>query len=188
MANKRPRRKPRAASDEDASATTPGASKGRSWPPASSPAEGPPGPRRDIRPFLYAGFDFAMAGVYALLMIQAPTRHPAHAALLWGTVVAVALAGVGMLWRSRWGWRAAVTGCTALLVIAVVVLVLILLSASFLSGVYGSMGRGASWPRSSSRGASFRSRAVRCAGWSIRSSRSWTSSVTRRSSSSRPSA
>ncbi len=143
MANKRPRRKPRAASDEDASATTPGASKGRSWPPASSPAEGPPGPRRDIRPFLYAGFDFAMAGVYALLMIQAPTRHPAHAALLWGTVVAVALAGVGMLWRSRWGWRAAVTGCTALLAIAVVVLVLILLSASFLSGVYGSMGRGA---------------------------------------------
>jgi hypothetical protein len=143
MANKRPRRKPRAASDEDASATTPGASKGRSWPPGSSPAEGPPGPRRDIRPFLYAGFDFAMAGVYALLMIQAPTRHPAHAALLWGTVVAVALAGVGMLWRSRWGWRAAVTGCTALLAIAVVVLVLILLSASFLSGVYGSMGRGA---------------------------------------------
>ena len=143
MANKRPRRKPRAASDEDASATTPGASKGRRWPPASSPAEGPPGPRRDIRLFLYAGFDFVMAGVYALLMIQVPTRHPAHAALLWGTVVAVALAGVGMLWRSRWGWRAAVTGCTALLVIAVVVLVLILLSASFLSGVYGSMGRGA---------------------------------------------
>lgn len=143
MATKRPRRKPRAASDEATSASDPGAAKGRSWPPASSPGDAPAPARRDIRPFLYAGFDFAMAGVYALLMTQAPTRHPGQAALLWGTVVAVALAGVGMLWRNRWGWRAAVTGCTALLVIAVVILVLILLSASFLSGVYGSMGRGA---------------------------------------------
>ena len=144
MATKRPRRTPRAAADEASSARAPGASKGKSWPPASSPVEVPgPSARRDIRPFLYAGFDFAMAGVYALLMIQAPTRHAGQAALLWGTVGAVVLAGVGMLWRSRWGWRAAVAGCTALLVIAVVILVLILLSASFLSGVYGSMGRGA---------------------------------------------
>jgi hypothetical protein len=143
MATKRPRRTPRATSDEATSASAPGASKGRRWPPASSPADAPAPSRRDIRPFVYAGFDFAMAGLYALLMTQAPTRHAGQAALLWGTVVAVAIAGVGMLMRNRWGWRAAVTGCTALLVIAVVILVLILMSASFLSGVYGSMGRGA---------------------------------------------
>lgn len=143
MATKRPRRKQRDASDEATSASPAGASKGRRWPPASSPADAPASPRRDTRPLVYAGFDFAMAGVYALLMTQAPTRHGGQAVLLWGTVVAVVLAGVGMLWRSRWGWRAAVAGCTALLVIAVVILVLILMSASFLSGVYGSMGRGA---------------------------------------------
>lgn len=140
MAKKRPGRKPRDASDQ-ATSTSP-AGKGRSWPPASSPAGAAPA-RRDIRPFVYASFDFAMAGVYALLMAQAPTRHGAHAVLLWSTVVAVVVAGVGMLSRSRWGWRAAVAGCTALLAIAVVVLVLVLWSASFLSGVYGSMGRGA---------------------------------------------
>jgi hypothetical protein len=84
-----------------------------------------------------------MAAVYAALLTQAPTRHVEHAVLLWGAVAAVLVAGAGMLWRSRWGWRAAVAGCAILLLLAVVLLVLILLSASFLAGVYGSMGRGA---------------------------------------------
>lgn len=105
------------------------------------------GPRkigaRERRPYLYAGFDFAFAAVYAFLLAQVPTRHPLHAALLWSTVAAVALAGAGMLVRNRWGWRLAVAGCGLLLVVTVALLVLVLLSASFLAGVYGSMGRGA---------------------------------------------
>jgi hypothetical protein len=114
---------------------------GRSWPP--QPVSSDERPRREIRPRIYAAFDFAMAAVYALLLVQAPTRHAGQAALLWTLVGAVVLAGAGMLWRSKWGWRAAVTGCALLLAVAVVVLVLILLSASFLAGVYGAMGRGA---------------------------------------------
>ncbi len=84
-----------------------------------------------------------MAAAYAIVLSMFPTRHAEHAVLLWSVVGALGLAGAGMLWRSRWGWRAAVVGCALLLLVVVVLLVLILLSASFLAGVYGAMGRGA---------------------------------------------
>jgi hypothetical protein len=102
-----------------------------------------PAARRERRPYIYAGFDFAFAALYAFLLAQVPTRHGLHGALLWSTVAAVVVAGAGMMVRNRWGWRAAVAGCGALLLVACVLLVLVLLSASFLSGVYGSMGQGA---------------------------------------------
>ena len=110
---------------------------------APPPAAAPAAARRETRPFIYAGLDFLFAALYAGLVTQVPNRHGWANALLWGTVVAVALAGAGMLWRTRWGWRAAAAGCAVLLVLTVTLLVLLLLSASFLSGVYGSMGQGA---------------------------------------------
>ena len=123
-----------------------GGTSGQPTGPEAEPAATQPGPhprRRDRRPYIYAGFDFAFAAFYALLLIQAPTRHGLHGALLWSTVAAVVLAGVGMVLRNRWGWRAAVAGCGALLLVTLGLLVLLLVSASFLSGVYGSMGQGA---------------------------------------------
>jgi hypothetical protein len=116
--------------------------------PAPAVADGgrPSGPRgraRERRPYIYAGFDFGFAALYAVLLGQVPTRHGLHGALLWSTVAAVVLAGAGMVVKNRWGWRLAVAGCGALLLVTVVLLVLVLLSASFLSGVYGSMGQGA---------------------------------------------
>ncbi len=99
--------------------------------------------RRDRRPAIYAGFDFAFGAFYGFLLGQVPTRHATGGALLWSTVAAMVLAGAGMLVRNRWGWRIAVAGCGALLVVTVALLVLVLFSASFLAGVYGSMGRGA---------------------------------------------
>ena len=114
------------------------------------PDEAPAGPAtgrgrraRERRPYIYAGFDFGFAALYAFLLSQVPTRHGLHGALLWSTVGAVVLAGAGMLVRNRWGWRVAVAGCGALLLVTIALLVLVLLSASFLSGVYGSMGQGA---------------------------------------------
>jgi hypothetical protein len=137
MAQKRARRRQGAAAN-DAAGTTGSTAAGREWPPSSHAPS-----RREIRPFIYAAFDLAMAVVYALLITQSPTRHAGHSLLLWSMVAAVLVAGAGMLWRSRWGWRAAVAGCVALLAVTVAILILILLSASFLAGVYGSMGRGA---------------------------------------------
>src|SRR5690606_11782446 len=102
-----------------------------------------PARRRDARASIYAGFDFLFAAIYAGLLLQVPTRHAVHGALLWGTVGAVPLAGAGMLWPHRWGWRVAAAGCGAVLLVGAALLGLLLLSASFLSGVYGGMGKGA---------------------------------------------
>jgi hypothetical protein len=117
----------------------------RRQPADEEPTAAPPvrAPRRDRRPTIYASFDFAFGAFYAFLLLQVPTRDPLGSALLWSTVVAVVLAGSAMFVRNRWGWRIAVAGCGALLLVTVVLLVLVLLSASFLSGVYGAMGRGA---------------------------------------------
>ena len=109
--------------------------------PDPAAAAGPPA--REIRPYIYAAFDLLMAIIYAVVLTQAPTRHAAHAALLWTTVVLVVVAGAGMLVRRRWGRRAAMAACGAMLICTVTVLVLLLMSASFLAGVYGAMGRSA---------------------------------------------
>lgn len=100
--------------------------------------------RRDIRPYAYAGFDAAIAAIYAVvLVIVLPAGHLGPSALLWTMVAcAVAMAG-GMLVRHRWGWRIAAAACAALLAIEVVLLVLLVASAAFLAGVYGAFGRGA---------------------------------------------
>ena len=111
--------------------------------PATAPAPPERPRRRDLRPTIYAGFDFAFGAFYAFLLAQVPTRHASGGVLLWCTVGAVVLAGAGMVMRNRWGWRLAVAGCGALLLVTVALLVLVLVSASFLAGVYGSMGRGA---------------------------------------------
>ena len=144
MAKRRTRSAPDAGRRTRAGSGDPGGQNpaaGHSWPPDSQ-APAPP-PRREIRPRVYAAFDLALAAAYAVLLSQFPTRHTEHAVLLWSMVGAVTLAGAGMLWRSRWGWRIAMAGCALLLLVAVVLLVLILLSAAFLAGVYGAMGRGA---------------------------------------------
>lgn len=99
--------------------------------------------RTDPRVFIYAGFDFAMAVVYAIVFTRyLPAYRAGPALLCWLLVAAVAAMGVGMLLRGRWGWRLAVGACGTLLALEVVILVLMLTAAAFLSGVYGSFGRG----------------------------------------------
>lgn len=98
--------------------------------------------RRDPRVFIYAGFDFAMALVYAVVITRVTPPFRAGPALFgWLLVGAAALMGVGMVLRSRWGWRISVGACGLLLALEVALLVLILSSAAFLSGVYGSFGK-----------------------------------------------
>jgi hypothetical protein len=138
MAQKRPSRR-RGTPEPKANASA----SGKQWPPVAPVA--PVVARREVRPYIYAAFDLAMAAIYAVLLLQVPTEHALHTVLLWSTVGAVLVAGAGMMWRSPWGWRIAVLGCAVLLAVTVVLLVLILLSASFLAGVYGAMGRGAAF-------------------------------------------
>ncbi len=66
------------------------------------------------------------------------------ASLQWLLVIAMALAGVGVCIPTKRGWLMSVAGCGLLLVLELVLLLVLLLSASYLAGVYGSFGRGAS--------------------------------------------
>jgi hypothetical protein len=137
MAQKGPRGRRRARNAPVGAADS--AASGKQWPP---PAGSPASLAREVRPYIFAGFDFAMALIYTLLLLQVSTRHTGHAILLWSMVGGAALAGVGMLLRNRWGRRAGILGCAVLIAVTVLLLILILASASFLSGVYGSMGQG----------------------------------------------
>jgi hypothetical protein len=99
--------------------------------------------QRDIRPFVYAGLDFLFAAAFCTLAALAPNRHAIGQFVLVALPLAALAMGAGTALRGRWGWRIAITGCAVLLGLELLLLVLLLLSAAFLSGVYGSFGRGA---------------------------------------------
>jgi hypothetical protein len=103
---------------------------------------------RDPRRFIYAGLDFGFGLLYAVLFLAViPNRVPSAAALLWSLVAAVVIMGGAMVAGrrgGRWAWRSAVGAAALLLVLTVVLLIAILMSAAFLSGVYGAFGRAAS--------------------------------------------
>lgn len=101
--------------------------------------------RRDVRPFVYAGFDFAFAILYVIVFTAViPNRHAWAQLLMYGFPLMAAAMGVAMLVRGTWGWRIAAGACAAMLVLTVAVLALVLVSAAFLSGVYGAFGKAAS--------------------------------------------
>ncbi len=127
-------KKPRAQAKTPARA----ASEGEPEAPTSAPR------RRDLRPYIYAGFDALSAIVWALLVAtKMPNRHGWATLLLWGMVAMPVVMGAAMLVRRRWGWRAGAIACAALLVAWLVLVVVLLMTASFLSGVYGGFGQAA---------------------------------------------
>ena len=99
----------------------------------------------DRRRRIYGIWNLCFVIFYLFLAISlVPARDTMGASLQWLLVIAMALAGGGMCMPTKRGWWMSVTGCALLLVLEVVLLVLLLLSASYLAGVYGSFGRGAS--------------------------------------------
>lgn len=119
--------------------------KKRSEPDDSSQSAAPRRRAKEIRPYIYAGFNALMLVVYFVLLVKvAPSRHGTTQAIAYLMMLSVVAMGAAMFVRNRWGWRVAVTACGTLLLLAVVVLVLILMSAGFLAGVYGAFGKAAS--------------------------------------------
>jgi hypothetical protein len=101
--------------------------------------------RVDRRRRIYALLDFCFVIFYLFLALSlVPARDPVGTAMQWLLVLSMSLAGVGMMVPERRGWLAAVAGCALLLLLELILLVLLLVSASYLAGVYGSFGRGAS--------------------------------------------
>jgi hypothetical protein len=117
--------------------------------PAAEPASRPVVERRDIRPYIYLGLNqvFVIVFFYVLTYVI-PNRLMSAAIHLWALPTLMQLMAVGMAaifirdYR-RIGWWLAV-GAASLLVLATILLIIrVLVSAAFLSGVYGAFGKAA---------------------------------------------
>lgn len=108
-------------------------------------------PTRDVRPYIYLALDelFAIAYIY-LLAFAIPNRHLSAELHLWALPVLMQLMAFGMAtvllpprpWR-RIGWWVVVASASLLLLLTILLIVRVLVSAAFLSGVYGSLGKAA---------------------------------------------
>jgi hypothetical protein len=99
----------------------------------------------DRRRRIYAVLDLCFVVFYLFLATSLiPATGGLGSAMQWLLVLAMAMAGAGMLMPNRKGWLLSASGCALLLLLELALLVLLLLSASYLAGVYGSFGRGAS--------------------------------------------
>ena len=121
-------------------------SKQRSAAPVAAPAVKvaavPPG--RDVRRWIYGGLDLAFAFVQAILIWRVvPNRLPSASFHLWTLPVLTLAMGIGTLYGGPRGWRIAVVAGSAALLSTILLILRIVISAAFLSGVYGAFGKAA---------------------------------------------
>jgi hypothetical protein len=107
-------------------------------------------PARDLRPYIYAGIDQLMVVAYAYVLVAViPNRLPLASLHLWSIPVATQVMALGTAtafraWRlRRIGWWVAVVGGSVMLLSTIVLLLRIVVSAAYLSGVYGAFGEAA---------------------------------------------
>jgi uncharacterized membrane protein HdeD (DUF308 family) len=108
-------------------------------------------PRRDVRPFIYLGLNqlFVLVYFYVLTYVI-PNRLMSAAVHLWTLPIlmqAMALGMAGVFVRAdhlrRVGWWIAVGSASLLVASTILLIIRVLVSAAFLSGVYGAFGKAA---------------------------------------------
>ncbi|MBK9032765.1 MAG: hypothetical protein IPL61_16100 [Myxococcales bacterium] len=100
--------------------------------------------RRDPRRFIYVGIDVALTILYLVLL--ADTLHNRHASarlVLYILPMATTMMAVGTAFGRAWGWWLTIAGGATLLVWTVGLVIVLLTTASYLSGVYGAFGKAA---------------------------------------------
>lgn len=98
----------------------------------------------DRRRWIYGGLDLAFATMQAILIWKViPNRLPSASFHLWTLPVTTAAMGVGTLLGGPRGWRVAVYAGSAALLSTILLIARIIVSAAFLSGVYGAFGKAA---------------------------------------------
>jgi len=133
------RRAARAAAPAASDSRTPGG------PDAPEPTGSIPRSQLDRRPLIYAVFDVVFASIYLVIARKLVPSANGHFELAsWLAVAGVTAAGAGTVMRRPSGWWMAVAGCVTVLGFCVVLISLLLMSAAFLRGVYGALGKGAS--------------------------------------------
>lgn len=104
----------------------------------------PTAPTKDPRPWIYGGLDILFAVSQAVLIWKVvPNRLPSASLHLWTLPIAMFAMGIGTMLRSRIGWKIAVIAGSVALVSTILLIARIIVSAAFLSGVYGAFGKAA---------------------------------------------
>ena len=117
--------------------------------PAPAPAEPAPAPaiepqRPDPRRKIYAVLDLVFAAAQAFLIwMVIPNRLPSASFHLWTLPLFTFALGVAMVIPQQRAWLAAVLAGSAVLLSTILLIVRIVVSAAFLSGVYGAFGKAA---------------------------------------------
>ena len=117
--------------------------------PAPAPAEPAPAPaiepqRPDPRRKIYAVLDLVFAAAQAFLIWKViPNRLPSASFHLWTLPLFTFALGVAMVIPQQRAWLAAVLAGSAVLLSTILLIVRIVVSAAFLSGVYGAFGKAA---------------------------------------------
>ncbi len=100
--------------------------------------------RRDPRRWIYAGLDVAFAVIQAILIWKVvPNRLPSASLHLWTLPIATFALGLGMIRGGKQGWWIGVAAGSVALLSTVLLILRIVISAAFLSGVYGAFGKAA---------------------------------------------
>ena len=117
--------------------------------PKASVAEGPAAvvvpAGTDPRRWIYGGLAVAFAIMHAILITKVvPNRLPSATVHLWTLPIATMAMGIGTLIGGTRGWWTAIIGGSVALLSTFLLIVRIIVSAAFLSGVYGAFGKAAS--------------------------------------------
>jgi hypothetical protein len=108
-------------------------------------------PRRDLRPLIYFVLNEIFVAIYFYVLWSViPNRHAGAAIHLWALPVLLQIMAIGTVLGAvkpegtrRAGWWVAVVAGSGLLLVTVLLIVRVLVSAAFLSGVYGAFGKAA---------------------------------------------
>lgn len=118
----------------------------------ATPATSEGRPRRDLRPYIYLALNQIFAvGYFYIVIAVIPNRYASAAINLYALPILMQVIALGaatvVLPRSeklrRIGWWVVVVAGSLLLAVTIVLIVRVLISAAFLSGVYGAFGKAA---------------------------------------------
>ena len=92
---------------------------------------------------LYGTLDLAFAALYAWVgFVFTPGRSTAFNLGLGLVCALLTVAGVGLLAGARWGRIAAIAASSLTLLFAAAVIIALVASSAYLSGIYGTLGKG----------------------------------------------
>ena len=101
-------------------------------------------PSKDSRRWIYAGADLVFTIGYLWAFSElVQNRFGWARAILYILPFCTVMMAAGTLVRGKWGWLATVVGGTGMLIWTVAFIILLLVTASYLSGVYGACGKAA---------------------------------------------